>query len=116
MTRVFPDLAGKRAPWFTIIHQNGASTVADIERVYLTYAYYDLEGHIDMSQHDNVAAQKAIDLYELYLIRDYTQVLPMRHAVKQPKLTTEERMALQARVSKDLNFAVSINMLLHMVI
>ena len=115
MTRVFADMAGKRTPWFTIVHQNIVGTVGDIEKVYLSYAYFDMEGRIDMSQHSQEAAQK-VDEWMNPSVRDKeNQVLQIRHAVKTPKLTSDELMALQAKVSKDLGLAVNINMLLNTV-
>ena len=120
MTRVFLSLAGKRVPWFSLIHQDEVRSSSDIERVYLSYAYYDLDGKMDMTQHAQVANQLIDKWFErIFPILDTKpeekNVLPIRHVVKKPKLTNPELLTLQAKVSKDLGIPVSINLLLHTV-
>ncbi|HWR31206.1 MAG TPA: hypothetical protein VN631_15370 [Negativicutes bacterium] len=118
MNRVFPELAGKRVPWFSIIHRDEVNSLDDIIQVYLNYAYYESEGKFDTTPHDKVIPQ----LLEKWLkpmaqgIHDgekETNVIPMRYAIKHPTLADAERVALQKRVSKDLGIEVNINLLLN---
>lgn len=120
MTRVFLSLAGKRVPWFSLIHQDEVRSSSDIVKVYLSYAYYDLDGKMDMTQHSKEAAQIIDKWFKRILPVNDTKpeekkVLPMRHVVKKPKLTDQELMTLQAKVSKDLGIPVIINLLLRTV-
>jgi len=94
MTRVFISLAGKRVPWFSLIHQDEVRSSSDIARVHLSYAYYNLDGKIDMTQHSQEAAQ----LIDKWFKRSFPS-----------------NMTLQAKVSKDLGIPISINLLLHTV-
>ena len=116
MNRVFPELAGKRAPWFSIIHQDEVNIISDIVRVHLEYAYYDMDGKLDLAPGGKVIAQKLGEWFEQkkpHEKQESQQVIPMRYALKKPKLTSDELMALQTRVSKDLGIAVKINQLLN---
>lgn len=116
MNRVFPELAGKCAPWFSIIHQDEVNSITDIVRVHLEYAYYDMDGKLDLTPGGKVIAQKLEEWFEQRTPQEKQkskQVIPMRYALKKPKLTSEELMALQTRVSKDLGIAVNINQLLN---
>lgn len=116
MSRVFPELAGKRAPWFSIIHQDAVNSITDIVRVHLEYAYYDVEGKLDLAPSGKVIAQKLGEWFEQkkpHEKQESKQVVPMRYALKKPKLTSEELRALQTKVSKDLGIAVNINQLLN---
>jgi hypothetical protein len=118
MNRVFDTLAGQRAPWFSIIHQDEVNAITDIVRVHLEYAYYDVEGKLDLAPSGKVMAQKLGEWFEQrqpHEKQESKQVIPMRYALKKPKLTSEELMALQTRVSKDLGIAVNINQLLNTV-
>ena len=69
MKRVFPNLAGKRAPWVSIVHQDEVQSLADIVRVYLTYAYYDLDGKLDLTQQHKEAAQILNDCFSASLLK-----------------------------------------------
>ncbi len=64
MNRVFPELAGKRAPWFSIIHQDEVNIISDIVRVHLEYAYYDMDGKLDLAPGGKVIAQKLGEWFE----------------------------------------------------
>ena len=116
MTRVFVELAGKRVPWFSFIHHDEIVTASDITRVYLSYAYFDMEGRIDFTQQSQAASEKMNAWFSRFVqykeMEEDRQVLPMRHIVKKPKLTDEELKALQTKVSKDLGIPVNINFLL----
>ena len=117
MNRVFPALAGKRVPWFSIIHRNEVNSIDDIIQVYLNYAYYDSEGKFDCTPHDKVIPQLLEKWFKpltpsISNTKKDTNVVPMRYAIKHPTLADTERVALQKRVSKDLGIEVNINLLL----
>lgn len=115
MKRVFPELAGKRAPWIEIVHQDKVEKPSDIMRVIFTYAYYDLDGKFDMQQHQQEATQKIGEQIDPMLrgrnSKD-NKVLSLPHRVKTPKLNDIEKKALQERVRKDLGIEININVLL----
>ena len=116
LDRVFPDLAGKRVPQFSIIHQDKVTSIADIIKVYLTYAYYNLDGKFDLQQHEQESAQKMEETIFQCLPRlkhNEKNILSTPHRVKMPKLTDEEYKSLQAKVSKNLGInTININLLL----
>jgi hypothetical protein len=119
MDRVFPSLAGKRVPWFSIVHYDKVTCISDIVKVYFTYAYYDLDGKLDLQQHEQEATQKPEKLLfpvVQHLKNEKKNVLSMRHRVKMPRLTDDEYKSLQKKVSKDLGFIISINLLLQTVL
>ncbi|MBP2641025.1 MAG: hypothetical protein H6Q66_1976 [Firmicutes bacterium] len=118
MTRKFPALAGKHVPWFSIVHHDKVASVADIAKVYLTYAYYNENGELDVWQHELEAAQKISELFNPLKNRTSQEkaVPAIRHKVKIPKLNNEEYKSLQAKVSKDIGIMVNINLLLQAVL
>jgi len=117
MNRVFPQLAGKKVPWVSLVHHDIVRTSDDIIRLYLGFAYYDLQGKFDGTHHEKVTAQVMEDFLKPYFektrVAKERNVLTMPHRLKVPRLSADEKSVLQERIRKDLGVPINLNLMIN---